>query len=165
MNTPLRAFISTTSASLVPAILVTAIFSAAEGGLNRWSITTFCFTWFVSAAHIILIGFPIFLLLYRKGLLGWRSMSCAGFTIGFIPIAVFVWPYSTSTGWSSSGKWYGTHVDFVVNGVPTIYWWLDYILTNCYFGLFGAISALAFWQMWRKLEQLKNHKMRVDTFQ
>lgn len=106
----------------------------------------------VAAAHLVVIGLPLFYMLWRYSRLGWPAICLAGFFTGSIGIAILGWPLRTDRGnYSSSGLWHGQTRDFVVNGVPTVFGWLQYAEGLIYFGLHGVAGASAFYLVWRRL--------------
>jgi hypothetical protein len=111
-----------------------------------------------AAAHLVVLGLPLFYLLWRFGRLSWLTVGLAGFFTGLIPIAVLGWPLRTGSGFSSGGTWHGQYREFVVNGVPTMFGWLQYVEGLIFFGLHGLAGALAFYSVWRKLRPNNSFK-------
>ena len=101
-----------------------------------------------AAPFVVVIGIPALLLLRRVNRLSWLSLGIVGFIVAALPFAFSGW--SDSVGYSSGGNWYGTPVDFVVNGQKTIYGWLSYFQSIIFFGLHGLAGALAFYFTWRR---------------
>ena len=97
---------------------------------------------------VLLIGTPAALLLARYGKLRWLPLALIGFIAAALPVAVS--GPGTDPGFSSGGNWHGKRVDFVVNGDPTLYGWLNHIESTLYFGLHGLIGATVFYWVWRR---------------
>jgi hypothetical protein len=76
------------------------------------------------------------------------SLGAVGFIAAALPVAVSGW--SDSAGFSSGGNWYGTSVDFVVDGQKTFYGWLSYAQSILSFGLHGLAGALVFLFVWHR---------------
>lgn len=104
----------------------------------------------VSLAHVLLLGLPAFLALRWRGWLKTHAIAAAGLLAGALPVAVITWPYPLSQPYpySSSGSWHGRQVDFIADGLPTIFGWFSYLEGVATFGLLGIVSALAFWFTW-----------------
>jgi hypothetical protein len=104
----------------------------------------------VSAAHVVILGAPAFLLLRYLKRINWLSTCIAGFILGCIPIGVFAWPLRYASPGSSSAHWSGGHmVQTMVNGAPTFAGWLSWARLVGFFGVLGACGGLAFWLVWR----------------
>ncbi|WP_368562302.1 hypothetical protein [Pseudoxanthomonas sp. UTMC 1351] len=103
-----------------------------------------------SLAHVLLLGLPAFFLLRWRGWLKTRTIAAAGLLAGALPMAVITWPYPLSQrySYSSSGMWHGRQVDFIADGLPTMFGWFRYLEGVATFGLLGVASALAFWFTW-----------------
>lgn len=101
-------------------------------------------------AHAAVLGLPTFVALRRLGWLKERRVAAAGLVAGVLPVAVLIWPYPLGGryAYSSSGAWHGRQVDFVADGLPTVFGWLRYLEAVAIFGLLGAASALALWFAW-----------------
>jgi hypothetical protein len=101
-----------------------------------------------SAPFVVAIGIPSLLLLRHFNRLSWLSLGSIGFIAAAIPFAIYGW--SDYSGYSSGGNWYGTPVDFVINGQKTLYGWLNYAQSILFFGLHGLAGALVFFFVWRR---------------
>ncbi len=106
------------------------------------------FAGLVAAPIVVVVGIPAFLLLRHFNCLSWWSLGGVGFIIAALPIAIYGW--SDYAGYSSGGNWYGTPVDFVINGKKTFYGWLSYAQDIVFFGLHGLAGSLAFYFTWRR---------------
>lgn len=105
------------------------------------------YTALVATPFVICIGVPsLFILQYFKKL-SLLSFGLIGFIASALPIAILGW--SEYSGYSSGGNWYGTHVDFVINGQKTFYGWLNYAQSVLFFGLHGLAGGLIFFFVWR----------------
>jgi hypothetical protein len=97
---------------------------------------------------VVVLGIPAHLLLQRFNRLSWRSLGTFGFLVAALPVAIY--GFSDYSGYSSGGNWYGTSVEFVVNGQKTFYGWLSYAQSVLFLGLHGLAGALAFFVVWRR---------------
>jgi len=104
----------------------------------------------VSLAHILLLGLPAFFALRWRGWLKTRTIAAAGLLTGALPMAVITWPFPLRQQYrySSSGTWHGRQVDFIADGLPTMFGWFSYLEGVATFGLLGVSSALVFWFTW-----------------
>lgn len=102
---------------------------------------------FVSAAYVLILGVPAFLLLRKLRAIHWWSTIGVGFLLGAFPIAVISWPYRFA-GMSASSN----GVQTIINGTPTSAGWLEYVSALSFVGGCGALGAAAFWLVWRTHE-------------
>ena len=110
-----------------------------------------------AAGFVIVLGVPIFLLLRHLGHARVGPVSLSGLLVGAIPIAIYSWPLRfTCAGCFHSGTWHGSHVDFEVNGVPTLYGWLRYLEGVLVWGVHGLIGAFIFFLVWRRMHGRNN---------
>ncbi|MBB5208002.1 hypothetical protein [Chiayiivirga flava] len=95
----------------------------------------------ISAAHVVVLGIPAYFLMRWRGLLRWWSALLAGFVLGALPAAVITWPlrYASPGSYASSNG-----VETMVNGVPTVAGWLQYMGGAASFGVCGLVAAAAF---------------------
>jgi hypothetical protein len=104
----------------------------------------------IAAAHLIILGLPLFWALKRWGRLNFLSVALAGFLVGSGPVTAFYWPTRNSAGssysYTSGGKIVWTEID----GVPTLAAWLDTLKGAAFYGGFGAVGALVFWVIWQR---------------
>ncbi len=108
----------------------------------------------VATAFVVVVGIPLFLVLKRMGKLRWRSILSAGFLAAAIPFAVIGFPLlRDSSGFSYGANWHGTYVQFVENGVYTMYGWLNYLEEIVRFGIHGLAGAAAFYLVWLRLHE------------
>lgn len=97
---------------------------------------------------VLFIGVPAALLLAHYGKLRWWPLASIGFFAAGLPVALST--PGGGPGYSSGGSWYGKHVDFIVNGEPTLYGWLNYIQSVFFFGLHGLAGATVFYIILRR---------------
>lgn len=112
------------------------------GGVAVWILA-------FAAAHLVILGLPSFVMLQRFRSANWLTVSLTGILAGGVPIALYGWPLRNSSGnYSSGGTWFGQYREFVINGNPTIYGWLQYAQGIAMFGLHGLVGALMFYYVW-----------------
>jgi len=86
--------------------------------------------------------YPAYYLLLKLRAIRWWSTILVGFVLGAIPMAVFTWPLKypeLKTSASVDG------VQTMINGIPTVAGWLQFIYGVSFFGVCGIAGALAFW--------------------
>lgn len=116
----------------------------------------------VALAHALLLGLPLFLLLRSKSSLSGMKSVVAGFFVGAAGIAVFLWPLRHAG--MMTNAWVGSdRVQTVIDGIPTVSGWLEYLSAVSVFGLFGAIGGAAFWAVYRRLCLPAEHPDYVET--
>lgn len=98
----------------------------------------------VSACFVIVLGLPAYFLLKHIKRVTWWTTVVSGFFIAATPVAIFLWPYGSPGSSASSNG-----VDTMINGVPTLAGWLDYIKVVLFFGVIGWASAFVFWLQYR----------------
>jgi len=108
----------------------------------------------ISAAFVLVLGIPAYLLLRWRNAVRWWSTIASGFVLGAVPVAVFSWPLRFSQGASASVDGIAT----LINGVPTFAGWLQYLESVTFFGGCGAVAASAFWLIARR----PNHSFKAD---
>ncbi|MFZ5635723.1 MAG: hypothetical protein ACOY82_03980 [Pseudomonadota bacterium] len=104
----------------------------------------------VAGVFVFSFGIPVFAVLRNLGRLSCTSLGFAGFLLPGLPMAVLVWP-SGGAGHSRSGTWFGNPVPLVVDGALTVYAWLSYAQAVVVAGLHGALGALVFLWIWRRV--------------
>jgi hypothetical protein len=96
----------------------------------------------LSAAHVIVLGIPAYMILRWRNAVRWWSTIASGFVLGAIPLGVVSsWPPGGPPGASANFDGVST----LVNGVPTLAGWLQYFQSIAFFGACGAAAATAFW--------------------
>ena len=103
----------------------------------------------VAAIYTLVIGVPIFFLLKYYDRLSWTSVTLAGIVAAAVPDALFSWPLWTDySGYTSGGNWYGHYVEFIKDGVFTVYGWIRYVEEVFWFGIHGLVGAAVFYYVW-----------------
>jgi len=98
---------------------------------------------------VLLLGLPLTATLQRVGYLNWWRLAIVGAIAGGL-FAGWNGP-GGNEGFSSGGGWYGKYVDFVVNGEPTFYGWLNYLRSVAGFALHGFAGGTLFYMVWSRL--------------
>jgi hypothetical protein len=71
-----------------------------------------------------------------------------------IPYALFAFPlWTDSSGFGYGENWHGTYREFIVDGVYTIYGWLNYLEEIVWFGIQGWSGAAAFYFVWLRMHE------------
>lgn len=104
------------------------------------NFATLCF--FVSAVFVALLGLPAYFIFRWFNLVRWWSTLGAGFFLAAIPMAVFTWPLRYPELKSSASV---NGVKTMIDGVPTMAGWLQFIQGVLFLGACGLVGALAFW--------------------
>lgn len=133
---------------LTPTVLlvITALaFGGAPGeGLMPVAII---FSLVISAAHFLLLGLPVLLVLKRFSYLTFPLVVAIGFLSASIPSAIKLWPLPDGdfVGFTEA-ELFGMTIKKTINGIPTLWGWVIY-LKNVFFvgAAFGLPSALSFW--------------------
>ena len=97
---------------------------------------------FFSAAFVFLLGLPAYVVLRWLKLVRCWSTLTAGFILAAVPMAIFTWPLrypELKTSASVNG------VQTMINGVPTMADWFQFVQGVSFFGACGLVGALAFW--------------------
>tara|TARA_R110002096_G_scaffold252675_1_gene445550 strand:+ start:340 stop:1302 length:963 start_codon:yes stop_codon:yes gene_type:complete len=126
----------TASALVFSALVPALIFSALSANFKLFSAA-----FIVALGHSILLGLPCYLAIKRKSQLNWIISMSFGFVIGWIPMALFMWPYSPGENFNS---WIG-ETQTIVNGIPTALGWIEYFKSTVVYGILGATGGLFFW--------------------
>jgi hypothetical protein len=100
----------------------------------------------ISAAYVIVLGIPAYLVLHWRNAVRWWPTFASGFVLGSTPVAVLTWPLRNSAGASATIDGVRT----LVNGVPTFAGWLQYLYSAAFFGACGAAAAAVFWLIARR---------------
>lgn len=98
-------------------------------------------TFVVAVAHALLLGLPLFLLVRRvRSRVGMIACVIGGFGVAAIPfgIVALIPLFGIETA-SSDGQ------STIVNGVPTLAFWVRYVCTVGLAGLLGVAGGLTFW--------------------
>lgn len=101
------------------------------------TMTTFA----VAVAHALLLGLPLFLLVRRmRSRVGIVACVLGGFVVAAIPFGILALISMFGVQTASSGG-----QPTVVNGVPTLAGWVQYVRIVGLAGLLGLVGGLAFW--------------------
>ena len=123
------------------AVLASAIVPALTFGLLASSLNSVTLAFFVALAHAIVFGLPAYFFLTRKRKLTWYLSICAGYIIGCIVPAIIFFPYKPGQNYDA----FVNNKETIIDGTPTIYGWLDYVMATLSYGLFGVLGGFAFW--------------------
>jgi hypothetical protein len=110
----------------------------------------------ITAAHVFVLGIPAYAILRWRNAVCWWSAIASGFILGAAPVAIVSWPLGNPPGASASID----GVKTLVNGVPTLAGWLQYLESVAFFGVCGAAAATAFWLIARSPNN-SSKRMRV----
>jgi hypothetical protein len=132
-------------ASCVAAFLFAALAPAAVYGALNWSAGFASLAFFISLAHALILGLPLFLLFQTHRWITIFSCVIGGFIVGIFPIGFFTWPFWPGSGSSSSFN----GVPLIVNGTPTFAGWISYAETLLILGSFGALAGFVFWLVFK----------------
>lgn len=103
---------------------------------------------------VVVFGIPSLLILRRFNRLSWLSLGSIGLIAAALPVAIYGW--SDYPGFSSGGSWYGTPVNFVIDGQKTLYGWLSYAQSILFFGLHGLTGGIVFFSVWHRSQGPNN---------
>ena len=143
-------------------ILGSILFSNGETIRNgNWTsfFATVVFILIISFLHVIILGIPAFIIgWYFQAIQSWTSIVAA-FLVGALPTAVFLWPLKYPELQSTSSRWDGEKMlQIVIDGVPTVTGWTDWISAFTIMGLFGVSGGLVFWLIWRYSNKIEVRK-------
>jgi hypothetical protein len=117
-------------AALAPALVVTCLSPSIK--IMPWALG-------VTLASTLFLGLPCFVAIELKRGVNTISAIVAGFAVGAVPFGVLgLLPkgnYSASTN----------NVPTIVNGIPTLAGWIEYLELLLTFGALGALAGLVFW--------------------
>lgn len=102
-----------------------------------------------SVPFVLIIGVPAALFLAYCRKLSWWLPALVGFAAAGLPAALYM--PGGGAGHSDGGNWYGKYVQFVVNGEPTHYAWLNHLQSILFVGVHGLVGATAFYLVWRRI--------------
>ena len=156
MNRGIRYSLAFLAAALVPSLVVSvpnAVANLSTGEshaiVRTWKVVVAALA--VSAAHVLALGLPAFLLVVRAKVLAWWSAVGLGFVLGALPLALLSWPLRYSEGASARHWAKGQMIETIVNGVVTRAGWWSYVSGVVGMGFLGAIGGLSFWLVLRAL--------------
>ncbi|MUH73202.1 hypothetical protein [Psychrosphaera haliotis] len=138
------------AAILLPALLITAWYLYGQFvtfehddpyiWVRTRGFLAICIT--VSAGFVVFLGLPTYFLLRKLNSVNWWATLISGFVLGAIPMAIFTWPLrypEMKTSASVNG------VKTMIDGVPTLDGWLQFLQGVSFLGVCGMVGALAFW--------------------
>lgn len=99
-----------------------------------------CF--FISAGFVFLLGLPAYFVLRKFQLVRRWPTLCVGFSLAAIPMVIFTWPLKHLEMKKSASV---NGVQTMIDGVPTLAGWLQFVQGVLFFGVCGLLGALAFW--------------------
>lgn len=136
------------AAVMVPTLIV-GLIESWKGDLKAVTIVVL-FAALIAFLHVLLIGLPVWFLLFRLKLIRWWSSAVVGFAAGAVPMALYSWPYSKNR--FSYSAWDGAKtVQYIVDGLPTAAGWTSYLNGCAATSLLGASAAISFWFVWRQV--------------
>ena len=145
------------AAALVPSLVISL--PNAVANLNTGDSQAIVRTWkaimaalAVSAAHVLALGLPAFLVVVRAKMFAWWSAVGLGFILGALPLALLSWPLRYSEGASARHWENGQMIETIVNGVVTRAGWWSYVSGVVSMGCLGAVGGLSFWLVLRALK-------------
>jgi hypothetical protein len=105
-----------------------------------------------AAVHAIGVGIPLFFVISATTTVTWLSALIGGMIAATLPFTAWtlLWVLgldSSINALSSVGS-EQSHAD-IIDGVPTVYFWLRHLQLCAPLALFGAIGGVAFWSVWR----------------
>lgn len=156
----MRLIIAFAAAILVPACIVTAWylygqFVTFESDdpyilIRTRTFLLLCLT--LATLHVVFLGIPGYFILGWRNALRWWPILLSGFVLGAIPCAVFSWPLQY-LGMQSSAVVNG--VETMINGVPTVAGWLQFLGAVSFLGACGVSGAAAFWLVQRPVGEAR----------
>ena len=157
MNSGIRYVLAFLAAALVPSLVVSvpnAVANLSTGDdyafVRSWKVATAAFG--ISAAHVLALGVPAFVLVVRAKVFAWWSAVGLGFIFGAVPLALLSWPLRYAEGASATHWENGQMVETIVNGVVTQAGWWSYVSSVAGMGFLGALGGLSFWLALRALK-------------
>lgn len=157
MNRTLLWIASFLAAAVAPAILMCAfaIVIGAVAGLTGLTGRFAIGILLASALWVVTIGLPLVAILWWRNIFRRWTVTLAGFLATSVPVALLAWPAeprgSNASGYSD-GQW------ILIDGVPTLAGWLNYVCGVLFYGLLGVVGAMAFWLTWHGL-MLSNKRL------
>jgi hypothetical protein len=122
--------------------LAAAAAPAMLSGVLSMSATFAAMALAVALAVELVVGLPLYLLFRRLGLVSQASVLAAGFVVGASPMIVLIAQMLLSP-MRTTGSVGG--IPTIVDGVPTLYGWMQDALMLGFFGGLGMIGAAIFW--------------------
>lgn len=97
---------------------------------------------FFSVAFVFLLGLPAYFFLRWLKLVRLWSTLTTGFMLAAVPMAMFTWPLKYPELKASASV---NGVQTMIDGVPTMAGWFQFIQGVAFVGACGLVGALAFW--------------------
>jgi len=146
------------------AIVALAVITDSSNGAEYKALPlSFIYGLLISGFHVIALGLPIVWALYKLEKLNIWSLITSGFFAGCIPMSIWSWPIDY-TYKSGSSYWEGKEIVIAkVDGMPTLIGWVDYLQGVAFMGMFGIISALSFWWVWKRYSPNKSFKPTPES--
>ena len=156
MNRGVRYSLAFLAAALVPSLVISVpsavtSFSTADSHAIVRTGKAIIAAFAVSAAHVLALGLPAFLLVARAKVFAWWSAVGLGFILGALPLALLSWPLRYSEGASARHWENGQMIETIVDGVVTRAGWWSYVSGVVSMGCLGALGGLSFWLVLRAL--------------
>lgn len=105
----------------------------------------------VTAAIVIFLGIPAYLILRHYDFASARNLLVIGFLIPAILFILFSLIYQVGSGFSSGANYYGTYREMIVSGVRTTGGWISFAEDLVKFGVHGMIGAFVFKKVWERI--------------
>ena len=116
----------------------------------------------ISSIHVVVLGIPAFIVGWYFNRIRWWTSIVVAFIVGALPTAIFLWPLRHPQLQTTSSRWDGEKmVQTMIQGVPTVAGWTDWITAFMVKGLFGVSGGLVFWLIWRP----RNRSVRSEQGQ
>lgn len=116
----------------------------------------------ISSIHVVVLGIPAFIVGWYFNRIRWWTSIVVAFIVGALPTAIFLWPLRHPQLQTTSSRWDGEKmVQTMIQGVPTVAGWTDWITAFMVMGLFGVSGGLVFWLIWRP----RNRSVRSEQGQ
>ena len=98
-------------------------------------------TFMVAIAHAVLLGLPLFLLVRRvRSHVGIAACALGGFVVAALPFGLLaLMSMLSAQNASTDGR------PTIVNGVPTLFFWIDYIRAVGLAASLGLVGGVTFW--------------------
>ena len=105
----------------------------------------------IALGHLLLLGVPAFLLLNKRNKISAWSSSTAGFICGASPTAILLWPlWNPEMMTTTSHRLGEENIVTMIEGIPTLAGWVEYVLTFSFMGAFGVVAGFCFWMVWSR---------------